>query len=280
MKYLFVLITCSFLFSDSSAQTRVTRYPFEFLLSTGPVIFQGDVPSGAFVSNKDFSDFSIETANAHLDLGISYRLKPTLSARANLNLIQFSGHDQYDNNKTKIERNLSFRTQMLELAIQLEYSFLHWDKKGHNLKHHLYIASGISAGVFKPQAELQGKYYNLRPLGTEGQGIGNNPKIYSSYFYSIPFSLGYRYRLNLKSVVGFELSFRKSFTDYLDDVSTTYYDNDIIKEERGPIAAQLADRNLSGTPKNSGSFRGSPNSADNYSFISLCYAYFLGSGRR
>jgi hypothetical protein len=135
----------------------------------------------------------------------------------------------------------------------------------------------LSLFYFNPQAKLNGKYYNLQPLSTEGQGLTGRALPYIRFSIALPFVTGYRYRISKQCVIGVELSLRKGFTDYLDDVSTYYYDNNVIKVIKGEVAAQLADRNLSGSAYGASTNRGNPNKGDNYFYTLFQLSYFLKS---
>jgi hypothetical protein len=71
---------------------------------------------------------------------------------------------------------------------------------------------------------LKGQKYFLRPLGTEGQGSPNYPdrKQYSTMAMCLPIGVGIKYSLTDKINLGFEILYRFTSTDYLDDVSKTY----------------------------------------------------------
>ena len=122
--------------------------------------------------------------------------------------------------------------------------------------------------------KYQDKWYSLRELGTEGQGLKPGTKKYSITSYTIPLNIGYRYMLNRNEMWGLEFCFRKTFTDYLDDVSGSYYDNGAIAEKNGKAAAYLADPNLIKNPN--GQRRGNYKRGDNYSFVNITYSRFLG----
>jgi hypothetical protein len=130
---------------------------------------------------------------------------------------------------------------------------------------------------YSPQAELNGNFHKLRPLGTEGQGLLRGKEIYPKASLALPFAMGYRYKLNRKYVLGLEFQLRKSFGDYIDDVSGTYVDNTRLRTERGDVAADLADRNTSADLRQPGSGRGNPGANDNYGFGVITFSYFLGS---
>jgi hypothetical protein len=68
---------------------------------------------------------------------------------------------------------------------------------------------------------------------------------------------------------------RKTSTDYIDDVSGTYYDVEATREERGDIAAQLSHRNIDG-PAEANTQRGNPLNNDTYSFVQFTVAVGIG----
>ncbi|MGV3539523.1 MAG: hypothetical protein ACO1OQ_06900, partial [Rufibacter sp.] len=90
--------------------------------------------------------------------------------------------------------------------------------------------------------ELHGDtgWYELQPLGTEGQYADGEgyPSPYSRVQIAIPAGFGVKYRLDKRWDVGIEFTWRKTFTDYIDDVSTAYADKTQLSRE----AAVLSDR--------------------------------------
>lgn len=273
-----ILICCLLLDSNSLfAQRRFTAYPLELWAYTGPATFSGDVPSGLFQSAKTFADWKPSNANFSLGGGLHYRFARQWETKQTLTLLQFAGSDQWFKNLAYRERNLSFRTRALEWSSLLIWSPIHWDVQGRNRHHHIYAGTGWTVLFFSPQAELNGTYHKLRPLGTEGQGLEIGKNTYAKASLNTAFVGGYRYKLNRQYVIGLELNLRKSFSDYLDDVSGTYTNNETLREKRGDVAADLADRNLSGTPKAQGSSRGNPGAKDNYGSLLFTFAWFVGS---
>lgn len=258
------------------AQTyRFTPFPAELYFGVGPVIYQGDLPSTNIFTSASKANINPKELNIAITAGLGYRIKKKWAVRNNLSYITFSGNDALDDKK-KV-RNLSFRTQMLEYNPLIEYSFIHWDANPNNIHHHVYVGAGISLFYFNPQAMYLGKYYNLQPLSTEGQGFTGRKLPYSRISVALPMVGGYRYRVSKKWVMGIELSLRKSFSDYLDDVSTNYYSNEVIRVNKGEVAAQLADKNLTGKPYSEATNRGNPKKADNYFYALFQMSYFLKS---
>ena len=105
-----------------------------------------------------------------------------------------------------------------------------------------YIFAGITLFSFNPKVEYNGTTYELQSMGTEGQGLEGMPKKYSLTHVALPFGIGLRVNIGRFFCLGAEWGFRYTFTDYLDDVGRFYYDNDILRETRGDLVANLADR--------------------------------------
>lgn len=132
--------------------------------------------------------------------------------------------DVYSSNPVQNTRNLSFNTNVWELALSADFNFFefHPGFEGYNFTP--YIGLGVGVFSFDPYAYLGGEKYYLRPLGTEGQGSSLYPNLqpYSPIAISIPFTFGVKYALNERTNVFGELSYRFTTTDYLDDVSGNY----------------------------------------------------------
>lgn len=197
-----------------------------------------------------------------------YQMTPFLSFKAYLNRAKLSGEDSNNRSLGLVRRNLSFRTNLVELGFVNEISITPYDpRENKNALPYLFV--GISGFYFNPQAEFQGEYVNLRPLGTEGQGnVVSGSKKYSPIGIAVPVGFGFKWNLNSLINVGCNFGFRITATDYLDDVSTTYPNIDLLAEQN-PIAASLSFRgdelNTNLDPSDfRGKVRGNPDNADWY----------------
>jgi len=163
-------------------------------------------------------------------------------------------------------RNLSFESPVTDISATAEFNFLkYWTGSKRDLISP-YIYTGISVFFYDPVADG----YSLRSLGTEGQNIGyEGRQPYSSISVGIPFGLGVKVSLarNLGMTVFWEM--HKTFTDYLDDVSQTYYLDSQIIDPEDP-ANFLSDPSLDHQP---GMERGNPKNQDWYSFAGLTITY-------
>lgn len=142
------------------------------------------------------------------------------------NFAQLGYSDIYNTqNEFMRRRNLSFNTNVWELALQGDFNFYRFMPGDPDFRFTPYITFGVSAFNYDPYAYLNGQKYNLRQLGTEGQNDpANNRKPYGSMAFAVPFGVGVKYALNENINIGFEIVHRFTNTDYLDDVSTTYVD--------------------------------------------------------
>lgn len=228
-------------------------------------------------------------AQSHLAGGIVYRynLSPRWAIKADFLFGQVSGSDMQTNNG--YQRNLSFYSPITEFSVVGELNFLKlYNSVGTN---HFtpYIFAGLTLFSFDPMAQYKdGTIYELQSLGTEGQGLDGMPKKYSLTSFAIPFGIGLRVNIGKYVCFGAEWGFRYSFTDYLDDVGGRYYDNDLLREQRGDIIADMADRtpelfDNQGNPlprHQAGEQRGNSTTHDIYSFAGATLTVKFGNADR
>ncbi|MFN3403370.1 MAG: DUF6089 family protein [Cytophagaceae bacterium] len=175
------------------------------------------------------------------NLGITglYRLGPRLSIRGNVFWGRIKGDDYQnanysDKNINRKIRGLSFRNDIFEVKADAVIDL--FENRGRYIKrpdYTPYLFIGIAYFHHNPKTYYNGRWVNLQPVQTEG-------KSYSLHQISIPFGVGFRYKLAKQWDLAFEIGWRKTFTDYLDDVGGTYAD----KSTLSPLGAQLSDRSL------------------------------------
>lgn len=172
-------------------------------------------------------------------------------------------------------RNLRFYSDINEASIQFMYS-LQTRKRGFNKRNFAvpYVFGGIGYFLFAPKRKINGTEYDLQSIGTEGQHLGNQyPAPYKLQQFSIPFGIGFKIKVNKNIDVGAETGFRKTFTDYLDDVSTLYPDKTALYNAEGPVALYLSDSSID--PNTSLSPRGNPKNNDWYVYTNLHITFYL-----
>jgi hypothetical protein len=171
------------------------------------------------------------------------RLKPTagiffrknfgnyIALRVSANFAKLGYSDVYNKeNEVMRRRNLSFNTNVWELGLQGDFNFYRFLPGDDLYRFTPYVTFGAGIFNYDPYAYLGDKKYFLRPLGTEGQGTTDYPdrKPYSSMAMSLPIGVGFKYSVNERINLGFEIVHRFTNTDYLDDVSKTYVDPSIF----------------------------------------------------
>lgn len=184
---------------------------------------------------------------------------------------RISGSDA--NFKDNSLRNLNFRSILVEGSLQFEFNFQKFLIGLRAEKFSPYVFTGIGLTYYNPQGELNGTWHDLRPLSTEGQGIGG-PRTYSTITPVIPIGGGVKWYIGKQWNFGVFAGYRYSFSDYLDDVSGTYFDNATIFERKGDIAAQLADKSLEQFGFD-GNQRGNPDRNDWYVFFGCSISYWI-----
>jgi len=208
-----------------------------------------------------------------------YNFNPRLAARANVLVGSIQGDDSYSNSVGQQQRNLNFKSPITEGSVQLEFNFLDYQIGNEKRKFTPYIFFGLGVFQFNPQGEFNGNWVALQPLGTEGQGLqgGASKKKYKLVQMSIPFGVGVKANLSKSIGLSIEWGMRKTFTDYLDDVSKRYYDPVLIAAARGTTAATMSDKSIGTDPNytNTGRQRGNSTTKDWYSFAGIVLSFKL-----
>jgi hypothetical protein len=249
---------------------------FELGVTVGGSNYLGDLtPSGLWTS--------LGETNLGVGAFARYNILGWVAIRGGVNYGKIAASDtNAEIGSQRVFRNLSFRSNIYEIALTAEINILRYE--AYNLRRPFspYIFGGIAVFKFNPQTQYNGKWYDLQPLGTEGQGLDGYPQKYSLTQFSIPLGFGIKYTANDKWNFGFEFGMRKTFTDYLDDVSKSYPDLFELAHLNGELAAELSWRTdeilPDADPPNKGNGRGDLKDLDWYIFTGLFFSYnFFGN---
>jgi len=240
---------------------------FHFSGRLGLAGYQGDLKAQAI---------SFSQTKPMLSLGARYDLSEHLTARSYISFTSLKADDK-KGTTTMQQRNLNFKTKILDWELTAQYSLFNLNYRWWTP----YLFAGIGVFHFKPYTnDSAGNKTFLKPLSTEGQGFVPGVKNYKLTQFSIPIGLGAEYSLNEDMRLGIEFGYRKTFTDYIDDVSTVYVDEATLLNARGQTAVDLAWR---GDEKGGGSYpaagypRGNSKHNDGYYYIAITYTvrYFF-----
>jgi len=255
----YIIFGLSSFFVQLSAQNFVRssdwkKYRKEVIFQAGISEFLGDL-GGRNQIGKDYSPVDLEFSMTRPAVSVAYRYKITkfMNWHTSFNYMMVSGNDNLTSEPYRNNRNLNFKSNIFELATRIELGYFS-NKVGHRygirrtLSKRMKSRSwevvgfvGIGGFYYNPKGKGPSGWVKLRPLHTEGQGLPGGPKQYSNYAVSIPMGVAYRMILSKKWCVGLEINYRKTFTDYIDDVSTVYYDNAALKANYGDLSAAMAD---------------------------------------
>lgn len=212
-------------------------------------------------------------------------INPRIAVKTSINAGRIRGNDAWSPNVFQQSRNLSFRSLIIEAGTQLEFNFFKYILDSRSNRFTPYVFIGIAGFYHNPQAELNGEWYDLQPLGTEVQQFpdysGRDP--YSLFQVAIPYGGGFKFNVSKGFNVALEIGYRGTYTDYLDDVSTTYIDNGVIEAgQNGGVAAALADRSGEVVDEPigiEGTQRGNSQNVDAYIFTGIQISYTFRSLR-
>ncbi len=212
-------------------------------------------------------------------IGIVYRrcYNNHWSFKAGLNYGHIEADDANADANWAHNRNLMFKSMILEFTGQMEFNFLPYQTANPNTRFSPYLLGGFSVFRFNPKALYNGDWVELQPLGTEGQGLpGSNSKIYKRTSFAMTFGGGFKFKIARRFGLTIESGVRRTYTDYLDDVSTTYADPLAVRKEYGKAAGVLSDRSLEKPiGGNIGRQRGDTSKKDWYSFTGIQLTYTL-----
>jgi len=273
MRKLLLLLSVFALPALSDAQ-----YLWDFGGQAGASNYLGDM-GGKEKTRRDFvADMKLSKTEFTVGGFARYKLNPLVSTQLGINWIRIEGADYTSSNPGRVGRNLSFQNNIIEAQLTGQVYFYEVPDLGRTYRYRndfkMYAFAGVAGYYHNPRTHYNGEWVDLQPLETEGVH-------YSKVGVSIPVGLGLYFTINKRHRIGWEFDWRTTFTDYLDDVSTTYADPSKLSSEE---AVALANRrnelgNKAGVPDprnyDPGSKRGDPSHNDSYLSTSVYYSYVL-----
>lgn len=304
-----------FVFTDASAQ-RWKRDREHFFFSLGATSFLGDLGGADNIGKNGPQDLDLAATRPTFIAGFRYKIFADVAVRGNVAFGYISGNDNHTQEVFRNNRNIHFRSPLTELSVQGEYYFFSTQREGARYRRitrsrsnigynfNSYVFLGVGGFFFNPQSYFDAErytgsvapadlpasgWYSLRPLKTEGQGYFETRPNYSRLQMTFPLGVGFSFGLTDQIWVGMEIGYRTTFTDYLDDVSTTYVDPAVfsIIHNGDPKSIALAEyfanptlNNLGTNVTAPGQQRGNPNNTDSYVFTSITMHYKMPTARR
>ena len=274
MKNIFILIFVLCLTTTSKAQ-----WLWDYGFSLGVSNYLGDI-GGKEKTRRDFvADMKMAKTRWNVGGFARYKVHQKVSVKLALDYLRIEGDDKLSSNPGRNGRNLNFRNDMFDLAVTGQVFFYEDNDLGNTYRYRngfrAYFFAGVG-GFYSNPKTLDGGV-KLRPLQTENRR-------YSPIGINIPAGVGFYFTFHKKHRIGYELNYRTTFTDYLDDVSGDYADPSTQSAEAAALGNRTGELNLDPAfAKNFGfdnetgigNKRGDKTHKDGYMTMSLSYSYVL-----
>ena len=249
---------------DYDPQSMFTKGKYNIEIGAGLATYEGDLKEKGIFFGQPGYDASI---------GSSYNFSKQLSLGLGFSYMELKADDKKNDKPALKARNLNFKSNVWEVNLTLQYNPYTFGKLTP------YIDGGIGLFHFNPTTiDRNGQKQYLQQLGTEGQGMMLSSRPYYILTHvDIPFGAGVQYSINKRMALKLDFLFRKTFTDYIDDVSTTYPDGTLI-DKKLPIVKRLTFRGDEINPSTqypSGGQRGNPDNKDFYYTGQVKFVYQL-----
>lgn len=307
MKRILFLFLCTMVLGALTPSAFAQYYFYNDEYYDNPVLFEVGLSGGAMNCLTDLGGKKgigkrfikdLNTGQTHIGGGVfvaaTYKNAVAVRLEAMFGKLSaddavLSSVDATDIAKTRFNRNCNFRTNISEYSAVFElhplHMFINWESRDEDPpRYSPYLLGGIGYYSFNPQGNLNGRWIDLQPLSTEGQGFKEYPnrKPYKLKQVNFPLGLGIKYELSTFFNLRAEYVYRILTTDYLDDVSTTYIDQSVYANYFSGIklanAIAMSDRQINKVTV-AGGKRGSPKQKDAYFSFNLKLSMILGRER-
>ena len=216
------------------------QYQYDYGIKLGAANYLGDI-GGKNLQRRDyFVDMHLGQTKYAVGAYGRYKFSKRFAVNFSFDHLLIQDADMYTSYIPRRTRNMNFRNRMFELSTRAEFTLWYDNDVGnrgfYNPDYKLYAFIGLAAYYSNPQAKLvydpadsliddpgdlvagdfvDETYYSLRKYRTEGTS-------YSNFGFAVPLGIGMYFTFNKEWRVGWEICYRQTFSDYLDDVSTYY----------------------------------------------------------
>ncbi|HYF32929.1 MAG TPA: DUF6089 family protein [Chitinophagaceae bacterium] len=291
------LLCASLIYCTSYSQLSAGTY-WEGGITIAPSNFLGDLGGNMGKGTTFLKDNNMSMTRFFAGGFVAVHPSELYGARFAINWGRVAGDDAVIKGKGGLEearkaRNLNFKSSIFEAFVVGEiYPTVLFESDPTDVYHKLrpYGIAGVGVFHFNPKGQdpQNGQWVDLKPLNTEGQGMAEYPdrKPYSLWQLNIPLGVGVKYYLNDNVSLSMEIILRKTMTDYMDDVSEDYIDENLFYNYLPSTQAALADRIYNKSPQRglgnfrAGSKRGTPENNDAYYSCGFKLSFRLGNGDR
>lgn len=218
------------LFIVSIIPVANAQYRWDIGIAVGGANYLGEM-GGKEKTRRDFIwDLKLDQTRWMVGAFARYKASRLISVNAGLNYLRLQGADRHSTNPQRVGRWLNFRNDMFELYARPEITIFQDNDLGgrgrYSTDFRLFAYVGIAAYYSNPKGQINslGDWHELQPLATEGED-------YSQIGLAIPAGIGFYFTKKRKYRFGFDMGWRTTFDDYLDDVSTIYINPDDLPND-------------------------------------------------
>lgn len=261
---------------------------WEVALTIGGNNFMGDLGGNKGKGKPLLKDYRFNNNKLLTGIATNYYLTNYAQLQVSLHFAQISDADSLIKNTGDFERwrfyrNLSFRSNVFEGYGGITFYPLLYLQRNNPEWHRANPFIGVGFGIFhfNPEAYYSGKWVKLQPLKLEGQGFAEYPdrKPYKLWQPFLPVTLGIKSTINNNWSLSAGVIMRKTFTDYLDDISTTYIEPELFDKYHSPemaaIAKDLYSRSITPWKVKPGIKKANAENTDSYItfFLTICFRF-------
>lgn len=261
------------------------QYELDYGFTAGASNYLGEI-GGRKKTRRDFvSDLKFAKTRWATGGFIRYRYRRNVSFKGSLDYLRLQGDDKLTVNVGRRYRNANFKNDLFSVSAVTQISFFQNNNMRLN-KHYRweinwYVFGGVGCFYHNPKTLYNGSWVKLRPLQTEGYK-------YSRFVMSLPTGIGFDLIRRSKDRFGLELSWVKTFTDYIDDISGNYPDSppenamtQALSVRSDELPQELKDKNPGAYLSHTwGNKRGDPTHKDNYITLTAHYSHAIKGKRK
>ena len=275
------------------------KVKWEVGINFGPSFFLGDLGGNSGKGTNNIKDVNLEFTKMMKGVFVTMYPRNWVGIRLAADITYLEGSDDIITTTGidelwRKQRNLDFKTNIFEayVAVEIFPSMLFRRNTEYEPKLRPYVLAGIGVFHFNPKGSITNasgdkSWHYLQPLKLEGQGMPEYPnsKPYKLTQFNIPIGAGLKYYLSERINLSSEVLYRKTFTDYIDDVSRNYIDpnnyNKYLSATDAALAYKLSDKSIGiiypgMTRYPADTQRGDPKDGDTYFSIVLKLGIRLG----
>jgi hypothetical protein len=252
------------------------QWLWDYGMTIGASNYLGDI-GGKEQSRRDFiSDIKLAKTRWNIGGFARYKWRPKMSLKAGLEYLRLEGDDKLSSNPGRHFRNFNFKNDIYEVSFTGEYFFFEDNDLGNTYRYRngfrAYVFAGVAGFFSNPKTKYRGEWVALQPLATEGY-------MYKKLIFAVPMGVGFYFTFNKRNRFGFEMNYRKTWTDYLDDISGNYPADPRDEYMRGLIMRKyeldpktILDNQSAYLSHDWGYKRGEKTNKDAYLTVSLSYS--------